>query len=85
VTPKFTFDYIYRSGDEILNDIRYAKVDIAPLKQLFVMSKSHCSSQLNSWNLYDESGSKLLLSNANTTIQNSGDDLLFSTENFGKN
>ena len=44
VTPKFTFDYIYWSGDETLDDVRYAKVNIAPMKELFVMSKSHCSS-----------------------------------------
>jgi len=49
------------------------------------MSKSHCSSQLSSWNLYDESGSKLLVSNANITIQNYGNNLKISTENFNWN
>ena len=33
------------------------------------MSKSHCSSQLDTWNAYDETGNSLFVNNSNIKIQ----------------
>ena len=49
------------------------------------MSKSHCSSQLDTWNAYDETGNSLFVNNSNIKIQENGNEIKISTENFNWN
>ena len=57
---------------------------IKTLKNNYVMSKSHCTSQLNDWALYQDSGTDILISDMDLTFTDT-DELSITTENFDKN
>jgi hypothetical protein len=78
------FNFLYWSFDFKQNGIRYKKINLDFLKSRWSIENANCIDQIQSFEIYDEDGKTLLVTNQNVTIIKKESEIGVTTEFFDK-